>query len=124
MSDPPRESDKIHRTSEEVVNEQDTQQISATTTQRAQQPTQQISATTELDLPQSGSENDDETWLTEPTECKTTISIEVAAEAINAAEACSIAKDPFHQHSKTQPVAEQDLPRTQDERKFRPCQRI
>ena len=76
-----------------------------------QRSTQQISATTE-DLPQSGSEDDDETWLTEPTGCKTTTSIKVTAEAINTAEASTVAKDPFHQHSRTQPVAEPDLPRT------------
>ena len=44
---------------------QHAQQISATTSQRAQRSTQQISATTELDLPQTGSEDDDETWLIE-----------------------------------------------------------
>ena len=44
---------------------QHAQQISATTSQHAQRSTQQISATTELDLPQSESKNDDETWLTE-----------------------------------------------------------
>ena len=46
---------------------QHAQQISATTSQRAQQSTQQISAPSRLNLPQSGSENDDETWLTELT---------------------------------------------------------
>ena len=49
----------------------------------------------ESDLPQFGSEDDDETRLMEPTGSKTTTSAEVAAEAINAAEACSIAKDPY-----------------------------
>ena len=84
-----------------------------------QQTTQQIPARPELDLPQSGSKDDDETWLTEPTGCKTTTTPKVAAEAIiaaeaiNAAEACSSAEDPFHPHPKTQPVAEPDLPRTQ-----------
>ena len=44
---------------------QHAQKISATTSQRAQQSTQKISVTSELDLPPSGSEDDDETWLTE-----------------------------------------------------------
>ena len=44
---------------------QHAQQISATTSQRAQQTTQQISATSGLDLPQSGSEDEDEAWPTE-----------------------------------------------------------
>ena len=66
-------------------------------------------------MPQSGSDDDDETWLTGTSGCKTTTSIKVAAEAISAAEECwvhdSDAKDPFHHLSKTQPVAEPDLPR-------------
>ena len=74
------------------------------------QTAQQISATSELDLPQPGSEDDDETWLTGPTGCKTTTSIKVAAEACWVHN--SVLKDPFHQHSKTQLVAEPDLPRT------------
>ena len=77
-------------------------------------PTQQIPAITELDLPQSGSEDDDETWLTGSNRYNTTTPIKVAAEAINAAEACQKSEDPFHQHSKTQPVAEPALPRTPD----------
>ena len=80
------------------------------------QTNQHLSATAELDLPQSGSEDDDETWLTEPTGCKTTHPTKVAAEATNAAEACwapnPVAMDPFRSHPKTQPVAEPDLPRT------------
>ena len=82
------------------------------TLQHVQQSTQQTSAISELDLPQSGSEDDDETWLTEPNGCKTTSTIKVAAEVHSAAEAYSVAKNPFHQHSKTQPVAEPDLPKT------------
>ena len=73
--------------------------------------TQQITATSELDLFQPGSEDDDETWLTGTIGCKTTTTTEVAAGAISAAEACRFAEDPFHQHSKTQPVAEPNLPR-------------
>ena len=69
------------------------------------QSTQQISATAGLDLPQSGSEDDDETWLIGPTGCKTTTTTKVAAEA------CSESEDPFHQHSKTQLVADPILPR-------------
>ena len=65
-----------------------------------------------LDLPQSGSEDDDETWLTGPNGCKTTTPTKVVAEATNAAEACQKSEDPFHHHSRTQPVAEPDLPRT------------
>ena len=76
------------------------------------QPTQQISAKPELDLPQPGSGDDDETWLTEPTGCKTTNPTKVVAEATDAAEAYRFAEDPFHQHSSTQPGAEPDLPRT------------
>ena len=77
-----------------------------------QQTDQHLSATAELDFPQSGSKDDDETWLTEPTGCKTINPIKVAAEAINAAEACwvrnPVAVDPFRSHPKTQPVAEPD----------------
>ena len=79
-----------------------------------EQTNQHNFATAELDLPQSGSEDDDETWLIEPTGCKTTNPIKVAAEAINAAEACwahnPVAVDPFRSRPKTQPVAEPDLP--------------
>ena len=90
------------------------QQISATTSQHVQRSTQQIPATAELDLPQFGSEDEDETRLTEPTGCKTTKPTKVVAEATRAAEACQKSVDPFHQHSKTQPVAEPDLLRTRD----------
>ena len=58
-----RSSDYLKKSS---IN-QHAQQISATTSQRAQQTTQQISATSELDLPQSGSEDKDEAWPTEGT---------------------------------------------------------
>ena len=88
------------------------QQTSATTAQHVQQSTQQITAPSELDLPQSGSEDDDETWLTEPTGRKTTTTIKVAAEATNYAEATQIVGNPFHHRSKAQPVAEPDLLRT------------
>ena len=73
---------------------------------------QQTSATSKLDLPQSGSEDDDETWLIGSTGCKTTTTIKVPASASSAAEACRAAEDPFHRHSKTQPVAEPQPPRT------------
>ena len=44
---------------------QHAQQMSQTTTARARSTTQQISSPTELDLPQSGYEDEDEAWLTE-----------------------------------------------------------
>ena len=76
------------------------------------QTAQQTSATSKLDLPQSGSEDEDETWLIEPTGCKTTTRNKVPASASSAAEACRAAEDPFHRRSKTQPVAEPDLLKT------------
>ena len=79
-----RSSDYLKKPS---MNQHD-QQISATTPQRAQLTTQQISVTTELDFPQSGSENDDEAWLTELTGSKITTPTEVVAESDPQAKAC------------------------------------
>ena len=76
---------------------QHAQQISATTSQRAQRTTQQISATSELDLPQSGSEDEDEAWPTEGTN-----------ERIQAANELG-----FPQYPKTTPSADPVLLRTQ-----------
>ena len=93
--------------------EQHAQQTSATTSQHAHQSTQQISATAELDLPQSGSEDDDEAWLTELIGSKTS---SVISEAYHQWEqdwkrrkARPISLSPM-----TQSDAEPDLPRTQN----------
>ena len=77
---------------------QHAQQISATTSQRAQQTTQQISATSKLDLPQSGSEDEDEAWPTEGANER----IQAANQAV------------FPQYPKTTPSADPVLLRTQD----------
>ena len=74
---------------------QHTQQIFATTSQRAQQITQQISATSELDLPQSRFQDEDEAWPTEK-----------ANEKIQAANVAM-----FPQYPKTPSVSEPILPR-------------
>ena len=90
------------------------QQISATTSQHVQRSTQQLSANPEMDLPQSGSEDEDETWLTEPTGSKVTTRTGVVLESDSPAEVHLNSVEAFHQHRKTQPVAEPDLPRTPD----------
>lgn len=64
---------------------------------------QQIPPASELDLPQSGSKGDDETWLTEPTGCKTNNKL---AEA-------NLDRAMFHQHLRTQLGADPVLQRTQ-----------
>ena len=87
------------------------QQISTTTSQRAQRSTQQISATTELEMPQTGSEDDDESWLTE---------LKGGEAPSRAAEACTQLDEywkpisPFHLNPTTHSVAEPDLLRTPD----------
>ena len=82
---------------------QHTQQIFATTSQCAQRFTQQISATTEPDLLQFGSENDDETWLTEFIGSRTTGPYEAAAQAyIDAWGIFWHKQDTSHQNLKTQ----------------------
>ena len=65
----------------------------------------------EMDLPQSGSEDEDETWLTETTGSKTTTATEAVSESDPPVEVHLNSVEAFHQHSKTQPVAEPDLPR-------------
>ena len=65
----------------------------------------------ELDLPQSGSEDEDETWLTEFTGIKNTTT-EAVSESDTPADKHLNSMAAFHQHSKTQPVAEPNLPRT------------
>ena len=86
---------------------QQAQQISATTSQRAQQTTQQISATSEPDLPhnQPGSEDEDETWLMEPTGSEAVSPINAAAEACNQLEEYWKTISLFCQHLRTQFVA-------------------
>ena len=93
---------------------QHAQQISATLPQRAQRTTQQISATSELDLPQSGSEDEDEMWLTELNGSEAGSTTKAAAEAYTQLEEYLKAIDTFYQHLKThnQSVAEPNLPRT------------
>ena len=89
-----------------------TQQISATTSQRAQQLTQQISATSDLDLPQFGSEDDDETWLIELIGGEVKGPYEAAKQAyIDHWEGYWELASLFHQNPKNQPGAEPDLPR-------------
>ena len=91
---------------------QHTQQISPTTLQRAQRYTKQISAITELDLPQSGSEDDDETWFTELIGSEATGAHEAAKEAYIQFEEYLTIFSPSRQDLKTQSVGEPDLPRT------------
>ena len=67
MSGPPWEPDKILLLSEEAVNEPARPEISAITSQRAQQTTPQIPPTVESDSPQSGSKDEDEAWPAEGT---------------------------------------------------------
>ena len=94
---------------------QHAQQISATTSQRAQRSTQQISATTELDLPQTGSEDDGETLLIELIGSEATGPHEAAKQAyIQHWEGYWKTVSPSRQNLKTRSVAEPDLPRTQD----------
>ena len=91
---------------------QHTQQISATISQCAQRSTPQISATTEPDLPQFGSEDDDETWLTELIGSKATGPHEAPKQAyIQAWGIFWSNNDPSHQNLKTQPGADPVLPR-------------
>ena len=68
----------------------------------------------ELELPQSGYEDEDETRLTEPTRNKVTTSTEIVSESDPPADMCLNYVEAFHQHPKTQSVAEPDLPRTPD----------
>ena len=91
---------------------QHTQQISPTTLQRAQRYTKQISAITELDLPQSGSEDDDETWFNELIGSEATGAHEAAKEAYIQFEEYLKIISPSRQNLKTQSVGEPDLPRT------------
>ena len=69
---------------------------------------------TELDLPQSGSEDEDETWLTEFTGPKTTTSTEAVSESATPADMHLNSVEAFHSHPKVQTVADPDLPRTHE----------
>ena len=95
---------------------QHAQQISATTSQRAQRSTQQISAPSRLDLPQSGSEDNDEAWLTELTGCK--ISSKAIDEAYYQWEREWRARNPPHLTPRTQSEADPDLLRKPDPATF------
>ena len=89
-----------------------TQQISATTSLCAQRSTQQLSATTEPDLPQFGSEDDDETWLTELIGSETTGPREAANQAyIQAWGIFWHRNDTLHQNLKSQSEVDPVLPR-------------
>ena len=90
---------------------QHAQQISATTSQHAEQSTQQISATPELELPQSGSEDDDEAWLTDFKGCEAPSR---AAEAYTQLDEYWKTTSPFHPTPTTHSVAEPVLLRTPD----------
>ena len=67
-----------------------------------------------MDLPQSKSEDDYETWLTELLGCEDVSPIDAAAEANNQLEEYWKTIRPSHPNLKTQPVAEPNLPRTPD----------
>ena len=67
---------------------------------------------TELDLPQSGSGDDDETWFTELTGIKNTTTTEAVSESDMPADKHLNSVEAFHQHPRTRSAAEPDLPRT------------
>ena len=65
-------------------------------------------------LCQSGSEDDDEAWLTELTGSKVTTSTGVVSESDPPAELCLNSAEALCQHLRTPSIAEPNLPRTLD----------